>query len=278
MMKQLITIWFFAIISTMSQAAEQATIFTGFQKGTYSVVGNDIRKACSSMSIQTELGGSLSNLNALINEPVVNLGHRFALVQKDVYDAIVKPLKKPPVTIVSPLFPEEILILVNKSKGIRTVEDLNGKRVAGGQVGSGMWFTSKALEELVNIQWLNIERTPEETILLLLTGEIDAMIVVSSHPVRLFEELPTSFSQYVNVLNISDHPKINKVYRDTVTIPANTYIWQQNPIKTITTLTYLIAADDVPSHAIKEIKSCLTKNLPALKKLGHPKWKTVNIQ
>lgn len=267
------------LVSTANGATkDQITIFTGFQKGTYNVIGEDIKKACTASNIQIEPGGSLNNLNSLVNETVANYGHKFALVQKDVYDMIIKPTKPPLVKIVTPLFKEEILVLVNKSKGIKNIKELNGRKVAAGTPGSGIWFTSNAMEKILQVNWLNIERTPEESILLLLTGEIDGMIVVASNPLRLFEELPLSFSQYVDVLNIQTHHELDVIYPHNSTIESSTYIWQKAPIHTKSTTTYLIAADEVPQAVVKEIKTCLTTNLQALKKLGHQKWKSVQIQ
>lgn len=256
-------------------AHENFTLYGGFQKGTYAVVSQDIKKVCApEVNIETESGGSVANLNALIKTPVARNGYRLALIQKDVYDTIVRPITgQKPVKMVMPLFNEEILILVNKSKGIKTLPELNGKKVAAGLTTSGMWFTSTIIERTLNIKWLNVERTPEESILLLLTGEIDAMMLVGSHPLRLLQELPSSFSRHVDVLGMDGYDVIDKVYERSETIPESTYIWQTRPIRTKATTTYLIAAQDVPDVALKEIKSCIMNNLPALKKMGHPKWK-----
>lgn len=260
-----------------SLATESYTLYGGFQKGTYSVISQDTRKVCApEIDVNVESGGSVSNLNALINAPVTKNGHRLALVQKDVYDTVISPIQgQKPVKLVLPLFQEEILVLTNKSKNIKNISGLHGRKVAAGLTTSGMWFTSSIVERSLGIKWLNIERSPEEAILLLLTGEIDAMFVVGSHPLRLFQELPASFSQYVDVLDISDVPALSKVYPEQTVIPANSYIWQKSAITTKSTTTYLIAAQDVPDRAVREIKSCITNNNPALKKMGHPKWKTL---
>lgn len=263
------------LFTSTTHASEPYTLYGGFQKGTYAVISQDIKKVCGpEVNINVESGGSVANLNALIKTPVIKNGHRLALVQKDVYETIVGPItSQKPVKMVMPLFQEEILVLVNRAKGIKSLSALNGKKVAGGLTTSGMWFTSTIMEQSLGIKWLNIERSPEESILLLLTGEIDAMIVVGSHPLRLFQELPVSFSQYVDALDIEGYPLVNAVYPQNVTIPSDTYIWQKSPIKTKSTTTYLIASSDVPDAAVKEIKSCITNNLPPLKKMGHPKWK-----
>ena len=265
------------LLLSTTNMAEPITLYTGFQKGTYNVAGGDLQKACSpKLDITVEPGGSLTNLNALINTPVYKSGNRFALVQREVYDMVIGPVPKPkPVKRVMPLFQEEITILVNKSKQIKDLRDLAGRRVAAGAAGSGIWVTSALISTTLDLKWLSIERTPEESILLLLTGDIDAMVVVGSHPLRLFRELPSTFSNYVEILDLSGHSKLDSIYPTDAVIPANTYIWQQTPIKTKSTTTYLLAAEDVPPKVIKEFKSCIQTNLPMLKKMGHPKWQTL---
>ncbi len=120
--------------TTLATAGEPITLYTGFQKGTYNITGEDLKKVCSKqLDITVEPGGSMTNLNALINEPVFKSGHRFALVQREVYDIVIGPVPKPkPVKRVMLLFEEEITILVNKSKKIKDLRDLAGRRVAAG--------------------------------------------------------------------------------------------------------------------------------------------------
>jgi TRAP transporter TAXI family solute receptor len=263
---------------TFGQGKPLYTVYTGFQKGTYALIAEDIQKACPQFQINVEpTQGSLANINALIAPPVIKNGHRLALVQKDALDAILgsEPKAKTVYKMVMPFYSEEITIIANKKSGIKTLKDLNGKRVASGLPGSGMWFTANTIRNALNIKWLQVDRLPEESILLVLTGEVDAMLIVGGSPVRLFQELGQSMAERILMIPITE-TEFEKVYQP-ARIPALTYLWQDYPVETKATQSILIAAADVPDNAIKEFNSCLAKNLSAIKKFGHPKWKEINF-
>ena len=254
------------------------TIYTGTPKGTYLQIAEDIQRACPMFEINIEqTQGTLQNLNALITVPVVKNGYRFAFAQKDALDTITsaEPLAKQVYKVVSPLYKEEISILVNKSSNIRTLADLNGKKVAGGTPGSGAWFTSTAIRNALGLKWTQIDKSREESILMVLTGEVDAMIAVGGAPNRLFQELGKSMSERIALLPITS-PQLDKIYA-TTKIPARTYLWQDEEVVTKSTQSILVAAADVPDSAIKELQTCLARNLSSIRKFGHPKWQEITM-
>lgn len=268
----------FLFLSSALTYAEDITLYTGFQKGTYVQIGEDLRQVCTpDLRIDPEVSqGTVSNLHKIITPPVIKTGYRFALIQKDAVDMMTYQLDKRPYKYVRTLFHEAVVIVVNNRSGIHSVADLNGRRVAGGQTGSGIWFTASAIQNLMNIKWLNIPRTPEESVLMVLTGEIDAMVVVGTHPMRLFSELPPGMDKYISILPLAQETNnMRYLFDGTATIGSETYSWVKNPAKTYTTSTQLIAAADVPDATVKELKSCITQNLTTLKKLGHPGWKSI---
>jgi TRAP transporter TAXI family solute receptor len=252
------------------------TIFTGIKKGTYYEVAEDIQKSCPQFEINIESTiGSLQNINSLITAPVIKNGYRFALVQEDALNAVIgsEERAKEVYKIVSYLYKEEIVIITSRKSNIKSVSDLSGKKVAGGLPGSGIWFTSNKLRTSLNLKWINIDKSPEESILSVLTGEVDAMIMVGGSPVRLFEELGKPLSQYIVAIPLIN-PILNTMY-EPAQINKGTYPWQDYPIETKAVKSIMIAGADVPDNAIKELKECLTQNQTAIQKFGHQKWKEI---
>lgn len=249
------------------------TIFSGTLKGTYIDVANDMRKACPEFDIQVQpTQGTLSNINSLILGPPFKAGYRIAFAQQDALDMIIgsEPRVKTLYKVISPMYTEEIMIIVNKGSGILGVRDLAGKKVAMGTMGSGHWFTSNFIKKQLKLKWVNFDNSPEEAMLMVLTGQVDAVIIVGGVPLQLFQELGEPMDKRIAIIPVHA-PELDKFYKPS-RIPQKTYLWADYPVDTKSTMSVMIAAADVPDTAIKELKSCLVKNLPAIQKFGHPKW------
>jgi TRAP transporter TAXI family solute receptor len=244
------------------------TIYTASPKSSYQELGLSIRGACPSLNIQVQsTKGSLDNINQLIQEPIFKTGYRFAFVQNDAMAAISasEPKLKKLVKPIMGLYPEDITILVNKESGINTLPDLQGKRVSVGLPGSGSWFSSTLIRGQLGITWTSIERSQEESILDLLTGNLDAAIVVGAHPITLYAILGSSIQSRVKLINLTD-TELNVLYSSSI-LPAFTYKWQTAQIVLRKTNSNLVASLDVPKDAINKLSQCILKN----QKMIYPK-------
>ena len=268
-----------ALVPAMGQGeGMQYTLFTASTKGTYYQFGQDIQRACPELKVDiVSTHGSLDNINNLVQIPKTNKGYRFAFAQNDVVVSVLGPDKQSSVSVktISPLYFEDISVLVSTSSNIASIKDLDGKKVSIGVVGSGNWFTANALRSQLGLSWKPVERLPEESILSVITGEIDAMILVTGHPFKLFTDLDEKMKGYVKLISLRD-VELNKSYI-TTKLPAKTYQWQDNVVELRSTPSLLIAATDVPPTAIKELVSCIIDKQAELQKWGHPRWKDVQF-
>lgn len=254
------------------------TIYTGSQRGTYYQIGLDIQKACPQFDIQVESSdGSLNNLNNLIQEPIMQVGHRLAFVQGDALHFVMatEPATRKLIQPVQSMYDEDVMILVNKKADIRSLKDLKGKRVAVGVNGSGAWFTANSIRSAIDIAWIPVERSPEESILGVLTGEIDAMILVAGRPNKILTEMSASLKERVQLLDLKGlvpPPAYQKA-----TLPADTYLWQHEAVTMLSVRSNLVASADVPKSAIGAITECIVKSQDELRTWGHPRWKYVRF-
>ena len=64
-------------------------------------------------------------------------------------------------------------------------------------------------------------------------------------------------------------------------MPATTYSWQEQAIPTVAVGAVLFTSDKGPDeercHAIGRFAKIVYDNLEELSRVGHPKWKSVNI-
>ena len=261
------------------RADEIFSLYTAVTRGTYAQIGLDIQKACPKLKVELQnTNGSLENMNELIRPPVMKVGHRFALVQEDVLTSVFssEPRAKHLVRPVMQMFSEDIMIMANRNSNVRALKDLHGKRVAIGPRGSGTWFTANAIKSRSDINWVPVERTKDESLLAVLVGDIDAIVIVGGHPIQAYMELSESMKDRIHLIDLNDI-SLDSIY-PRKTLKAFSYPWQEKSVITRQTDSLMIAAADVPPAAIKEFTSCLVGAKQDLLKWGHPKWKTVNFK
>jgi TRAP transporter TAXI family solute receptor len=250
------------------------TIATGSAEGTYYKIAQDMKQLAGKEGIPIEVietGGSFENVN-LLGAGKVDL----AIMQLDVLRFVAEIMRKETglnvlqeAKVVLNLYPEEIHIIA-KNPTIRTLNQLDGKKVSVGPERSGSALTA---EVLLAGFGLNVERVfdaPEEAVKKLAGGDIDALIFVGGAPVPAFTNLDKSFHF--------------------VALPQNSGLEEIYPKKTIAKSVYTWA-DNVETHAVPSV--IMTRNrderdyIATLQKLvlsilvnkedldttGHPKWK-----
>jgi hypothetical protein len=167
------------------------------------------------------------------------------------------------------LYLEEIHI-ITKNPEIRTVQQLEGKRVAVGPEKSGSALTSEVLLAGFGVKIDPVFDLPERAVKKLSQGEIDALIFIGGAPVPAFQKLDKSFHF--------------------VALPADSGLEQIYPKKKIAKSVYPWA-DEVDTHAVPSV--IMTRNraendyISTVQRLvlliltqkeqldatGHPKWK-----
>jgi TRAP transporter TAXI family solute receptor len=269
-----------AVSGTVASPADLGLI-TGGDKGTYYQFGLNLQTLVKPQGIDLAVHtskGSIENVYAVYQRPGVQMG----IVQADVL-AFVGRVHSDPVLkriagktkMVFPLYNEEIHLLGRK--GITDFDDLTDKRVAVGREGSGTYLTARLLfkvSEVVPKEMVPIDT--DEALAELKAGRIDAMFYVAGYPVRLFTEkvAPEDNLALVPILNKS----VIEFY-PSVEIPADTYRWQSGPVKTVAVKAVLISYDfrRKDCDVVGRFAQTLSNNIEWLKKNGHPKWKSVEL-
>ena len=254
--------------------AQALTIATGSSEGTYYKIAQDIKQIAEKEGIPVEViqtGGSFDNIN-LLGAGKVDL----AIMQLDVLRFVTEiMLKETGLNVLKEakvalnLYLEEIHIIA-KNPEIRTVQQLQGKRVAVGPEKSGSALTSEVLLTGFGVKIEPVFDLPEGAVKKLSQGEIDALIFIGGAPVPAFQKLDKSFHF--------------------VALPADSGLEQIYPKKKIAKSVYPWA-DEVDTHAVPSV--IMTRNraendyISTVQRLvlliltqkeqldatGHPKWK-----
>lgn len=178
--------------STPVAAAEPVGMVTGSPTGTYFQFGRDMKEMAAREGLAIEVkesSGSLKNIERINSDE----NAAFGIVQSDVLgylkrDSALNQALAKRLRVVFPFYLEEVHILARRE--IKGPRDLNGKRVAIGEDGSGTWLTAKNLFKVLGIVPAREETLKtEEAELKLLAGDLDALFYVAGKPVKAFAPL-----------------------------------------------------------------------------------------
>ena len=264
------------------------TFTTGGAAGTYYAFGTVLANYGSNntdVKVTAVVGnGSADNIDAL------DIGDaQLAFVQNDVanyaYNGIrFERYEGKAITgfrAIASLYTEAVQ-LATCNPDIKTMEDLRGKNVSIGAVGSGVYFN--ALDFLaaygmtvedINPQYLNFADSAES----LKDGKIDAAFIVSGAPTTAIADLFTSKQSYLISLDdeaVAKLQEISGAYTKTV-IPAGTYQNQAEDVITVGIKATIIANDKVTDEQAYTIVKTIFDNKDAITE-AHAKGAELDLE
>lgn len=256
----------------------QINIVSGLEDEVYNQFAKDIANNTKVATKIYTTEGSSDNLNVLLSDSI-----QIAFMQYDVlHDYGVNNEKsKEFIKVFLPLYSEEIHIVTLKSSGINELTDIIEKRIGVGDSSSGSYFTAKHIEEISGIKWKLIQVDFQSSINALINGKIDAFLFVGAAPVNLLLNQPQEIADRLSLVSFNLNSG-DDCYSKTI-IPANTYSWQKEPIKTYVVKSLLVVntnnIDIKMAAKIDSLYDDLKYNLKGiqLNKFSHPKWKSVEF-
>jgi uncharacterized protein len=257
------------------QPALALTIATGTPEGTYYQIAQDIKQIAEREGIPVEVietNGSFDNINLLGLEKV-----DLAILQLDVLkvtsDAmqakanfnVLKELK-----VILNLYFEEIHV-ITRNDGIRSLSQLEGKKVAVGPERSGSALTADVLLAAYDLRVEKYFDAPNDALRKLERGELDALIFVGGAPVPAFEKLDPGF----RFVRLPSNPILEQLYQRKK-IDKGVYPWA-GEVETFAVPSVIMTRDRRDSDYVALIQRLLLSILSNKEKLdatGHPKWKS----
>jgi TRAP transporter TAXI family solute receptor len=257
------------------------SIMTGGKKGTYYQFGLNLQELVSKHGYNlaaVNSKGSVDNIYAVYQRPNTQMG----IVQSDVLafvaklqsDPVLKKIAKK-IKMVFPLYNEEVHIVGLAS--LTDFDSLQNKRVAIGKEGSGTYLTAKLLFEVSGLKPAEMLTIGTDEALAQLKAEkIDAMFYVAGYPVKLFSE-SVSDADNLKILPINNKSILE--FYPSSEIPAGTYPWQTESVKTAAVKAVLVSFDFRRANCefVGRFAGVMHNNMDWLQENGHPKWKTVDL-
>lgn len=252
------------------------SIATGGTGGVYYPLGGAMAKI-----FNENIEGANANAEAtgasIANIQLVEDGDaQLALIQNDIsfyaYEGVEMyedKGKQESVRGMATVYPETIQIVAHGDSGITSVEDMVGKKIAVGDVGSGTEANARQILAAHGITYDDI--TPDylsfaEAADNLRDGHIDAAFITAGFPTAAITEITqVSDVKLVPVAqDIIDALKVDYPFYTGVEIPAGTYKGQDELVNTVAVMAMLVVPADMDEDLAYNMTKALFENLDVL--------------
>ncbi|MBN6887503.1 uncharacterized protein ACUXCC_002600 [Cytobacillus horneckiae] len=260
------------------------SLVTGGTGGTYYPLGGAFAEIISEETgIQTNAevsGASAENMNAIKdgNAEIAFSQTDIASYAKD-GKLMFEGAPVDNVSAIGTLYPETIQIVTTAKSGIKSVEDLKGKKVSVGAPGSGTNPNAEQILEVYGMTFDDIQKQDlsfDESTAGIQDGTIDAAFVTAGTPTGAVEGL--SATEDVVIVPI-EQDKIDAIiekypYYIQDEVPAGTYKLE-SAVPTVAVQAMLVVSNDLSTEVVYDITKAIFENLD---KVVHDKGKLISAE
>jgi len=268
-------------LASLSAQAEEMLIGTGSKSGVYFQVGRSICRLVNRNMSRTsctplETAGSVSNL-ANVEGGSLEIG----IVQSDIQHHAIH--RSGPYRFVDTphdnlrslfsLYTEPFNLIARSDAGISSLNDLKGRKINIGNMGSGQRATMEVVMRAKG--WgtddfqLATELPASQQSMALCHNRVQAMVYMAGHPNRsISQAIKLCEATLVDVAGaeidrlVSENP-----YYAYTWIPAGTYPGVEKPVKTFGTLATVVSSSDVDEDLVYGIVKTVFENFERFKRM-----------
>ncbi|WP_203364498.1 TAXI family TRAP transporter solute-binding subunit [Bacillus sp. REN10] len=269
-------------------SGEPVTILTGGTSGVYFQLGNALAKVYgdelgAQASAQTT-GASAEN-TMKISKQKAELGLAMADTVSDAYKGegnFVRSGALSNVRAIASLYPNYMQIVAPKESGIRTLEDLKGKDVAVGALGSGTEIVAKRILQEAGITYDDMNAdflSFSEGIEGIKNGTTDAAFLSSGYPNSGIMELAATDEVEIIPVPKELTEKLQKKYPafKVGAIPANTYKGVKKDRETVLVNNLMITHKDLSEEKVYLLTKTMFESLDDLRN-AHNAAKQIELE
>jgi len=263
---------------TASTAAVAAPTFinilTGGTSGVYYPIGvalsqqyNKIDGAKTSVQATKASVENLNLLQAGRGELAFSLGDSVADAWNGVEDAGFKaPLKR--LRAIAGTYNNYIQIVASEESGIKTLEDLKGKRISVGAPKSGTELNARAIFKAAGLDYKDMGRVEflpyAESVELIKNRQLDATLQSSGLGMAAIRDLASTMPVTFVEIPAAVVEKIESDAYQAGVIPAGTYDGQDADVPTVAITNILVSHEKVSDEVAYQMTKLMFDNLSAL--------------
>lgn len=251
-------------------------IATGGTAGTYYPLGGALAELLNqnikgmNASAQST-GASVANVNMLKDGSV-----DIAFIQNDIayYAAngkeMFKDNKVESIRGIAALYPETVQFVTTADKGIKSIADLKGKKVAVGASGSGAEANARQIlgaygltYDDIDVQYLSFGEAADA----LKDGNVDVGVVVAGFPTAAIQDLAANKSAALVNIDAEHADKLMKQYPyfTKITVPKGTYPGQEEDVSTVAVKCVIVTTDKLSDDLGEQIVKAIYEHLDRMK-------------
>ena len=259
------------------------SVLTGGTQGTYYALGGTFADL-----ISTETGvkttAQVSQASAANMTGLQNGDGEVAFVQTDIafYATEGSEMFKEPIDTISALgalYPETVQLVTLADSGIKSYEDLKGKKVSVGAPGSGTYANAEQLLEIHGLTMDDIEAQNldfGESADSIQSGQIDAAFITAGYPTAAVEAL--NATKVVSIVPVSAEKAEELIakypYYAVDTIPAGTYGLAED-VPAVSVLAMLAVNKDLSEDLVYAMAKAIYSNTD---KISHAKGALIKAE
>ena len=251
-------------------------IATGGTAGTYYPLGGALAELLNqnikNMNASAQsTGASVANVN-MLKDGSVDL----AFIQNDIayYAAngteMFKDNKVESLRGIAALYPETVQFVTTQDKGIKSIADLKGKKVAVGASGSGAEANARQIlgaygitYDDIDVQYLSFGEAADA----LKDGNVDVGVVVAGFPTAAIQDLAANKSAALVTIDGEHADQLIKKYPyfTKITVPKGTYPGQEEDVETVAVKCVIVTTDKLSDDLGGEIVKAIYEHLDRMK-------------
>ena len=263
-------------------------VLTGGTSGVYypigvalsQIYGNGIEGAKTSVQATKASVENLNLLQAGRGELAFSLGDSVDDAWKGIEEAGFKaPLTK--IRAIAATYPNYIQIVASKESGIKTLEDLKGKRISVGAPKSGTELNARAIFEAAGLSYKDMGRVEfmpfAESVELIKNRQLDATLQSSGLGMAAIRDLASMMPITFIAIPEDVVKKIDSSAYQPRAIPAGTYDGQDQDVPTVAITNILVTHEGVSDETAYQMTKLIFDNLPRLGK-SHSAAKDIKLE
>ena len=251
-------------------------IATGGTAGTYYPLGGALAELLNQNikgmnASEQSTGASVANVNMLKDGSV-----DIAFIQNDIayYAAngkeMFKDNKVENIRGIAALYPETVQFVTTADKGIKSIADLKGKKVAVGASGSGAEANARQIlgaygltYDDIDVQYLSFGEAADA----LKDGNVDVGVVVAGFPTAAIQDLAANKSAALVNIDAEHVDKLKKQYPyfTEITVPKGTYPGQEEDVSTVAVKCVIVTTDKLSDDLGEQIVKAIYEHLDRMK-------------
>jgi len=268
------------------------TIGTGGQTGVYFVVGQSICKLVNRGTAKHNLkctapstGGSVANINA-IRAGDQDMGVAQSDAQFNALNGVAQFADAgafPELRAVFSVHPEPFTVIARADSGVKTFDDLKGKRVNVGNPGSGARATAEILLAAMGMSFADFSLASElksaEQAQALCDNKVDAIIFTVGHPNGSIQEATSSCDAHLIPVTGEAVDKLvaENPYYSKATIPGGMYPGTDADTETFGVRATFVSSSKVDVDTVYQVVAAVFDNLDRFKSL-HPAFANLKAE